>query len=271
MKSSIKGKRRCLAALVLAVALVLGQGALAQTLLLYQANPAPGSGSPPLDALDYGALETLTRRVAGEDKNIATAVGFTGRLETAIVPGGYKLRSDPSLVTAIETRSSQATLLAAAFGYAFRQRSVLVIDLGASDGDQFFVRIQFLGVPLAGPLADEFFRHAAKVHPALGEGYTAFGNDMLFINLRDDAGKPYGGLDNDAFLAALTKAVASFRAAKVSIVKTGLIEARFVGSDWQASPQGGEYRILLPAEVLATLDVIQARIAGAVRDAALRQ
>lgn len=260
MKSFTRN-RRWLAPLALVLSLALGHSALAQTLLLYQANPAPGSPSPSLDGLDYDALEKLTTQLAGEDKAIAAAVGFTGRLETTVVPGGYKLRSDPSLVTAIETRSSQATLLGAAFGYVFRQRSVLVVDLGAADGDQFFVRVQFYEIPLSGGLADAFFRHAAKTHPALGEGYTAFDNSMLFINLRDEGGKPYGGLDDDAFLAALTKAVASFTAARTGIVAKGKIEARFVGNDWQSSPQGGEYRILLPAETLAELHAIQNRIA----------
>jgi len=270
MKSFIRNKR-WLVPLAFVLALALGQSALAQTLLLYQANPAPGSPSPSLNALDYDALEKLTYQVAVEDKTIAAAVGFTGKLETTVVPGGYKLRSDPSLVTAIETRSSQATLLGAAFGYVFRQRSVLVVDLGASDGDQFFARVQFHGIPLSGPLADEFFRHAAKVSPALGEGYTAFDNSMLFINLRDESGKPYGGLDDDAFLQALTKAVASFTTARTSIAAKGKIEARFVGNDWQSSPQGGEYRILLPAETLPALDAIQARIAERIGSAAARR
>ncbi len=266
----VKNPKR-LAPLIVTLGLIFGGSAWAQTLLLYQANPAAGTGLPSLAKLDYEALEKLTGQVAGEDRTIAAAVGFTGKLETALVPGGYKLRSDPSLVTAIATRSSQATLLAAAFGYVFRQDSVLVVDLGASDGDQFFARVRFHEIPLSGGLAEAFFQHAAKVDPALGEGYTAFDNTMLFINLRDDTGKSYGGLDNDAFLAALNKAVTSFTAAKVSLFQTGKIEARFVGNDWRASPQGGEYRILLPAETLPALDAIQARIASQIRDAAGRR
>jgi hypothetical protein len=258
-------------AIVLCLTGAVALGVQAQTLLLYQANPAPGSGVPVLDGLSYAQIEQVTAQVAGQDRAVARAVGFDGKLSTALVPGGYKLRTDPSLVTAIEGQPRQATLLAAAFGYVFHQESVLVLDLDAKEADQFFVRLHFADTALSGPLADAFFQHAAIISPGLGEGYTAFDNDMLFINLRDDVGKPYGGLDDKAFLAALSKAAASFPGVAVSVVKTGRVDARFVANDWRSSPQGGEYRTLLPVETLPALDLIQGQIATVVRQAAPRR
>ncbi len=270
MRSSVSGRKRWCAALALSVALAFGLGssAVAQTLLIYQANPAPGSGAPSLDHLPYDAVQHLTMAVAGQGQVIARAVGFAGHADIEVVPGGYKLRSDPSIVMRVTAAPRQATLLAAALGYVYRQESVLVLDFGAIDADQFFVRVHFADTALTGALADAFFHHAAAVDPGLGGGYTAFDNDMLFINLRDDAGKPYGGLNDDAFEAALSKAVATFAAAKSVIVKTGLVEARFVANDWQASPTGGEYRTLLLLDTLPALAAIQAEIATQVKAAA---
>jgi len=274
MRSSARNPRAIgPAAWALALALVfanLGQ-ALAQTLLIYQANPAAGTGLPTLDALSYDALQSLTQSVAGQGTQIAHAVGFAGPTDIEVVPGGYKLRSDPSIVMQVTAEPRQATLLAAALGYAYRQESVLVLDLGAADADQFYVRIAFAGVNLDGALADAFFRHAAAIDPALGGGYTAFGQELVFINLRDEVGRPYGGLDDDAFKAALAKAAASFTGAKARIARTGLVEARLVGNDWQALPDGGTYRTLLPRDALPALDAIEARIGGAVRQAAGQQ
>jgi len=270
---SLRPLRRLWLGLGLGLWLALGLAPLAsaQTLLLYQANPAPSAGLPALQGLSYDAIERITAEVAGQDQAVAHAVGFGGALATALVPGGYKLRTDPSLVTAVHAEPRQATLLAAAFGYVFHQESVLVLDLDAKEADQFFVRVHFADTALSGALADAFFQHAAAMTPALGEGYTAFDNDMLFINLRDDIGKPYGGLDDKAFLAALEAAAASFTRAAVKVAKTGHVDARFVANDWRASPQGGEYRTLLPVESWPTLDLIQAQIEAVIRDAATKR
>jgi hypothetical protein len=259
------------AALTLALFFAGIGAALAQTLLIYQANPAPGTNLPSLDALPYDAVQDLTQSVAGQGTQIARAVGFSGETGIEVVPGGYRLRSDPSIVMRVKAEPRQATLLAAALGYVYRQDSVLVLDLAALDADQFYVRIGFADANLNGALADAFFRHAAQVDPALGAGYTAFDNELVFINLRDDAGRPYGGLDDEAFKAALAKAAANFSGARASIVKTGLVEARLVGNDWQALPDGGTYRTLLPLDALPALDAIEARIGGAVRQAAGKQ
>ncbi len=250
-------------ALTLALTFAGASSALAQTLLIYQANPTPGAGLPSLDDQPYEALQRLTTAVADQSIAAANAVGIKAQADIAVVPGGYKLRSDPSIVMRTKLEPRQATLLAAALGYVYRQESVLVLDLDAVDADQFFVRIHF-DTTLTGALADAFFHHAATIAPALGEGYTAFDNDLLFINLRDDAGKPYGGLGDEAFKAALIKAVASFTPAKGKIVKSGLVEARLVGNDWQALPNGGTYRTLLPIDTLPALDAIAGKIGVAV-------
>jgi hypothetical protein len=267
MRSS--GRNSGLAALLLLLfALLLGQPALAQTLLVYQANPASGAGLPSLDGLPYDRLQALTQSVAQQGSAIARAVDFAGDATIEVVPGGYKLRSDPSIVMRVQAEPRQATLLAAALGYAYRQDSVLVLDMAAADADQFYVRVAFPGTPLTGALADAFFHFAAGVDPGLGEGYTAFGQELVFINLRDDAGEPYSKLDDGAFKAALGKAAARFTGAKAVVAGSGKVEARLVGNDWKGLPDGGTYRTLLSPDTLPALDRIAAEIAAAVRQAA---
>lgn len=276
MRFSASARRRglgvCgrLALLAIAWLAIWGAGApaWAETLLVYQANPAPGTGRPSLDALSYDRLQALTQSVAQQGSEIAKAVGFAGATSIEVVPGGYRLRSDPSIVMRVEAEPRQATLLAAALGYAYRQESVLVLDMTAADADQFFVRVAFPGTMLTGALADSFFHFAAQVDPGLGQGYTAFDQELVFINLRDDAGEPYSKLDDGAFKAALAAAVSRFPDSRAAIAGSGQVEARLVGNDWKGLPDGGTYRTLLPMDAMPGLDAIAAEIAGKLRQGA---
>ena len=104
--------------------------------------------------------------------------------------------------------------------------------------------VKAIAKAINGVLADAFFHFAAQLDPGLGQGYTAFDQDMVFINLRDDAGEPYSRLDDGAFKAALGKAAARFTGAKAVVAGSGKVEARLVGNDWKGLPDGGTYRTL---------------------------
>lgn len=200
---------------------------------------------------------------------VLQAVGSGGAAtRTQIVPGGYRLNTDPSLVTAFAVADeAQALLFAAAIGYVLRQDSVLVF---AADprGDSLTVRVRLAEACLTPQAAQRFFRHAAAVAAGLGGGYTAFGCEMWFVNLRDGTGAPYSGLDDARFAAALAQAAARFDP-PAAVAGSFRARAALIGSGW---PDGNgrpyvEKLAALPVGALAGLDLLSYRFADRLRAA----
>lgn len=180
-----------------------------------------------------------------------------GKVSTLTMPGGYKLETNASLQSALEVDDKTADLFAAALGYTFRQWSVLVTDFApAGAGDTAYGVITF-DRPVSGREADAFFKHAAKINPALGGGFTAFDEEMFFLNVTDAQGKPYSGVDDKTFLADLGKAAESYAAQKVEMTGTGRADARFIENDWQSSPDGEDYAKRLGEDLTARLKTLR--------------
>jgi hypothetical protein len=202
-------------------------------------------------AITEAALEDELPKILDELKIPA------GKISTLVMPGGYKLETNASLQSSLEVDDKTADIFAAALGYAFRQWSVLVTDFAPSgEGDTAYGVITF-DHPVSGPEADAFFKHAAKINPALGAGFTAFDEEMFFLNVTDSAGKPYSGVDDQTFLADLGKAAQSYKAAKVQMTGTGRADARFIENDWQSSPDGEGYAKRLGQDVTARLKALR--------------
>lgn len=190
---------------------------------------------------------------------ILDTVKITGeKVSTLAMPGGYQLETNASLQSSFETDNATADVLAAALGYTFRQWSVLVTDFApAGEGDTAYGVVTFDHV-ISGPEADAFFKHAAKVNPALGAGFTAFDEEMFFLNVTDAQGKPYSGVDDETFIAALGKAAESFTADRVQMTGSGRADARFIENDWKASPDGEDYARRLGEDLTARLKALRA-------------
>lgn len=159
--------------------------------------------------------------------------------QTQVTPGGWMLATNASIQTRAMVDDDLADSFAAAAGYVFRQSSVLVTDFAAEDPDTGYVVVGFESGTLDAGTAQAFFEHAAGVDDGLGGGYTAFGDAMIFLNVRGADG-PYSGLDDDAFADALTGAAETF-AADADISAIGRAEARFISNDWQEMPDGAAY------------------------------
>lgn len=180
------------------------------------------------------------------------------KLSTKVMPGGYLLETNASLQSSFEVDDKTADLFAAALGYVFRQWSVLVTDFApAGDGNTAYGVVTF-DHAVTGPEADAFFKHAASVNKALGQGYTAFDDEMFFLNIADSQGKPYSGVDDKAFLADLGKAAESFAAQKVKMTGSGRADARFIENDWKGSPEGEDYAKRLGEELTGKLKLLRA-------------
>jgi hypothetical protein len=164
--------------------------------------------------------------------------------ETMVTPGGYLLNTNASLQTEATVDGATADRIAAAAGWVFRQWSVLVTDFGATDGGTGYAVVSFADGTLDADLAQAFFEHAAAVAEGLGGGYTAFGDAMYFLNVRGPDG-PYSGIEDADFIDLLDEAAGSFAAADPAVTESGEAEARFVGNDWEAAPDGGAYLALL--------------------------
>ena len=212
----------------------------------------------------YGEREKFTHTMLVEFiPNIMRAVGIDpAAADTRIVPGGYQLRTNPSLQTRISLDDAQATRLAAALGFVLGQDSVLVSDLEDAQGGVGFAVVAF-GVGALNPdLAQLFFRRAADTEKGLGEGYTAFGDEMIFINLRDGAGKPYSGLDDAAYVAALGRAALAFSAAPARLMRSGQGAARFISNDWTENRLGEAYAARLDGVSVLRLVALRIRYSG---------
>ena len=67
---------------------------------------------------------------------------------------------------------------------------------------------------------------ASAEHEGLGGGYTAFGDTLLFLNLRGPDGQPHSGLSDADFTSALRRVVTGFP--DTTLPETGLADARLV-------------------------------------------
>jgi len=188
------------------------------------------------------------------------------KISTLLMPGGYKLETNASLQSAMDVDNKTADRFAASLGYVFRQWSVLITDFAPEGAGDTAYGVVTFDHPIGAAEAASFFRHAASVNPALGEGFTAFDEEMFFLNVTDAQGKPYSGVSDETFLVDLSKAAASFKDAKVEVTGTGRADARFVENDWKASPDGDDYAKVLGMDLMSRLAPLRARY-----DAALAQ
>jgi hypothetical protein len=194
-------------------------------------------------------------------------------VRTEMTPGGYLLRTNASLQSRVTIDERRADRLAAALGYVFRQSSVLVSDLHDRRGGTGYGVVRFAGGPLTAGKAHAFFEHAAQQTKGLGGGYTAFGSEMIFLNVRDDAGKPYSELEDRAFVAALKRAANSFKEGQARLAHAGHARARFVGNAWREKPNGEDYLAKLGGHadpVVPHLDRLKERHSAMLMEAAER-
>lgn len=180
-------------------------------------------------------------------------------LEMQLTPGGFMLATSPSLQIRGSQDPDDATALAAALGWTCYQWSVLVTNFDEPEGDTGFGTVSFAAGALTPTLAQAFFEHAASVDPGLAGGYTAFGDDLIFLNLRDSEGSPYSGVEDDTFIADLESAAQSFADAAVSLSASGEVEAALVENDWTGgAPTGEDYAAALSEAERSALDPLRA-------------
>jgi hypothetical protein len=250
---------------LLALALAWPASAADPVLLLsYEVLPSAQYVPPKAKDAPYDKKLPLSRMVAGKlVPEIVVAAGLDpAKARTRVEPGGYALETNPSLQTQLSAKPEAGERLAAALGYVLRQESVLVSDLRAADGDTYQVTIRFQPGKLTPTAAHAFFRRAAEIERGLGGGYSALGNDLIFINLRGGDGRPFSGLDDPAFLGGLTTTANLFPAAK--IYRSGRARARLVENDWKAAPNGEDYARMVERAIEA-LDRLRARHTAMVR------
>lgn len=156
-----------------------------------------------------------------------------------VTPGGWMLETNASLQTRAELDGEAADSFAAAAGYVFRQSAVLVTDFGDTEGGTGYAIVSFAEDTLDAGLAQAFFEHAAEVEEGLGGGYTAFGDDMYFLNVHGADG-PYSGLEDEAFTDALAQAAESF-GDEADLSVSGEAAAHFISHDWTAADDGSDY------------------------------
>lgn len=181
--------------------------------------------------------------------------------------GGYEGVSSPSLEIRASVSPEAADSLAAALGLVAFQWSVLVTHVGAEIRPTTGWGAARFDSPPQPELAQAFFLHAAATHPALGLGYSRFGNDMIFLNLRDDQGNPTSGLEDAAYVDALRVASRSFEGAEVKLQRGRPLEAHLVGNRWSdEAPAGDDYLSLLPDSAEPILLRLQAHYQDAVED-----
>ncbi|MFC5358770.1 hypothetical protein [Azospirillum himalayense] len=212
---------------ILALALIFATApAFAQAVaqhLFFEAVPA---GAPP-DA-SYEARQRLTERARTDLlPAILDAAGLDGTGTVAdLRMGGYRLRTNPSLHLTLRWEDGPADRLAGAIAWSLEQDSVLVADFDSADGATGYALVRFPAGSLTPDRAQRFFLAAAAEHEGLGGGYTAFGDTLLFLNLRDGDGASYSGLTDDAFVEFLRRAADAFPGAVLAA--TGRADARLV-------------------------------------------
>lgn len=199
----------------------------------------------------YNQQAALTAGVIAElGPPVTGVVGLDpSAFDAEIVIGGYRGRTSPSAVIHVEGDTATADRLAAAFGFACDQASVLAWSDGAGD-DTLAVFIAFPS--LTPTLADFFFRNAMAVNLGLAGGYTAQDNRLMFLNLRGSDGKPLSTLEDAQFEAALRQAAKAF--GDIAVVTTARVTAHFVVRE--------SYAALLDPNKLASLEKLRARRAA---------
>lgn len=185
------------------------------------------------------------------------------KISTLLMPGGYKLETNASLQSAMEVDNKTADRFAASLGYVFRQWSVLITDFAPEGAGDTAYGVVTFDHPVGAAEAASFFRHAASINPALGEGFTAFDEEMFFLNVTDAQGRPYSGVADEVFLADLARAARTFSEAKVEVTGTGRADARFAENDWKASPNGEDYAKVLGMDLVNRLEPLRARFDAA--------
>ena len=202
-------------------------------LFSYEVTSAVGLDLPKLPQATYAERATFAGQVLDRlVPDVVRAVGLDPkRVKTEITPGGYLLKTNASLQSKTALGDAPADRFAAALGYVFRQSSVLVSDLADAKGGTGYVIVSMPKGTMNASLAQAFFAHAAEVDAGLGGGYTAFDDEMIFLNVRDRDGKPYSKLEDDVFEAAMRRAAASFDLVKAEVKDVGQARARFVGNN----------------------------------------
>ncbi len=259
----------------LAATMVAAGSAAAQEqlhLLSYEAIPS-AQMTLDLDGATYAQRAELTAAVRDAlSPQIFTAVGVDpDTIDTDLTPGGFLLQTNASLQARGAFSEVEAARLAAAIGYVFRQWSVLVSRLDDLGGDTGYVVVGFAEDALTPELAQGFFEAAAAVHPGLGGGYTAFGDEMIFLNVRDAEHQPFSDLEDMMFAAGLGEAAGRFAEAPARVIGAGYAAAIFVGNDWDAAPGGEDYaNALNDPELVAELDALRAVHTALVAEFAVR-
>jgi hypothetical protein len=139
---------------------------------------------------------------------VLAAMGIdAGAFDAEIVPGGYEGKINPAVLLTLDGSEDEARRAAAAYGHVFEQSSVLIW----SEAEAGNCLVAAVTLPSVTPnLADHFFRVAGAIERGLSGGFTARGNQLLFINLRGRDGRPLSGLEDDAFVSALERTATVF-------------------------------------------------------------
>ncbi|HEY0833271.1 MAG TPA: hypothetical protein VGE72_05115 [Azospirillum sp.] len=258
---------RMLALLGLVGLLILPAGPLAAEAvqrLLYEVLPSDPSDADVFDAASFDRRSTATARAAGTlVPAILRVLGHDpARARTELTYGGWQVRTNPTLHTVMPVSEEAADRLAAAFGFVFRQDSVMVFRF--LDHNEPGTFVGFVGLRDPTPArAQRFFASAAKAHPGLGIGYTMHQGSMLFFNVTDDKGVPYSGLSDPEFIHTL--GLIGRACKEAGLTRDTRAEARFVGNDWKTAPDGQDYARRLDPMTVGALATLRGR-----HDAALR-